>query len=180
MTTTKLLALALAMGAFAGCDGGGNNGGGPKGAVSGRVPYLISAPSATHSINAIDFAKHDVTVTIEADGPTGVQFVTAWILDDTNMNVASLEFVNIAGTRLWRATTNTLLPMPAGQYRIDDIVLDDGDPFTANPLRTGWYMLIDIFSTSAYYVDERETSGNNITYYNGGLSAVPITRFALP
>jgi hypothetical protein len=92
-----------------------------------------------------------------------VQFVSAWILDDTNTNVTSLDLVNIPGTRLWRAATKTYLPMPAGQYRIDDIVLEDGDPFTADPLRTSWCVMMDIVSTSMYYVDERETLGTNIT-----------------
>jgi len=52
--------------------------------VSGHVPYLISAPSLTFAVNAWDNTKYDITVTLEADGPTGVLFVDLWIEDETN------------------------------------------------------------------------------------------------
>jgi hypothetical protein len=75
---------------------------------------------------------------------------------------------------------NVYSPLSPGQYYVDEIVLDDGDPFTADPLRTGWYFSEPFFSTSKYYVDEREMSGFNLLFYNFGLSGISITRFTLP
>lgn len=175
----RMAMLMLGLFSAAACGGGGGGGGDTGGggsAVSGRVPYLISAPTMTFAVNALDSTKYDMTVTLEADGPTGVQFADVWIFDDTDTNFAALDLVKIPGTKRWRGATNTLVPLPAGRYRVDNIMLHDGDPLTADPLRTGWYMLNDLFSSSRYFVDERETSGVNFLYYNWGLSSLPVTR----
>jgi hypothetical protein len=180
MNAMKMMVLALGILAAAGCGGGGgggDNGGGSGNAISGRVPYLVSAPSLTFAVSAWDNTKYDVTVTLEADGPTGVLFVDLWIEDETNSsNFDHLDLTRIAGTRRWRGSTNTMMPLPAGRYRVDSIHLNDGDPITADPLRTGWYMIDNFFSTSLYFVDEREMSGMNFLYYNWGLSSFPVTR----
>lgn len=182
MRSLTLMILTLVLFSAAACGGGGgggDNGGGPGSAVSGYVPYLLSAPSLTFAVNASNTAKYDITVTVEADGPTGVQFADVWICDDTDANCEPIDLLNIPGTKRWRGTTNSFLPVPSGNYRVDDIMLHDGDPFTADPLRTGWYIYNDFLSTSVYFVDEREVSDVNILYYNWGLSAIPITRVTI-
>lgn len=179
MRTTKLTILALVLLALAGCGGGdgGDTDGNTGSVVSGHVPYLISAPSITFAVNSFDTAKYDVTVTVEADGPTGVQFADVWICDDAGANCEPIDLTNISGTKLWRGSTNVWVPVPAGTYHADEIMLYDGDPFTADPLRTGWYIYNDLFSTSVYFVDEREVSdAGGFLYYNWGLSAIPVTR----
>lgn len=180
MRITKLAVLALALAVVAGCGGGDGNGA-TGSAVSGRVPYLLSAPTVTFAAHPSIAGHYDVTVTLEADGPTGVAFVGLWIKDQSNSsNFDHLDLVYIPGTKRWKAATYPLLPLPAGQYYIDSITLNDGDPLTADPLRTGWYVIMPPLSTSAYFVDERETSGIDILYYNWGLSAIPLSRFTLP
>ena len=141
---TKWLTFIFMVSIIAACGGGGDG----DGAVSGHVPYLVSAPDVTYATSGIDSTKYDVTVTLEADGPTGVMFVSLWIIDENNSsNFTFLDLTNTPGTKHWTATTDTLLPLPSGQYYVDDIVLDDGDPFTADPLRTGWYISDPFFST---------------------------------
>jgi hypothetical protein len=164
------------------CGGGGGGGetGGGSG-ISGKVPYLVSGPSVTFAVSAWNPAMYDVTVTLEADGPTGVAFTQVLITHETPTgDFAFLDLVNTPGTKRWIGTTYYATPLSPGQYRIDDIHLDDGDFLTADPLRSGWYMVMDIFSTSMYYVDERIMSGMNFQYYGGGLTSKPVRRFTLP
>ena len=66
-----------------GCGGGGG-GTGAGGAVSGKVPYLVSGPSFTLRSSPTITGKYDVTVTIEADGPTGVYAALVWITDEND------------------------------------------------------------------------------------------------
>lgn len=181
MTTTRAMILSLAFLAIVGCGGGGgSDGSGPGGAVSGRVPYLLSKPIATFASSTWDNTHYDVTVTVEADGPTGVQFADVFLRDDTGTNFAFIDLDHITGTKQWRGATNTFVPLPAGNYRVEEIMLHDGDPLNADPRRTGWYIYDEFFSTSVYFVDERELSGVNILYFNWGLSAIPVTRVTLP
>jgi hypothetical protein len=166
---------------LAGCGGGGGGENGTGGAVSGKVPYLVSGPSFTIRSSPTSTGNYDVTVTIEADGPNGVMFAGLWILHETDGgNFTHLDLVKTPGTKRWTGTTNTYVPLVPGQYYIDDIVLDDGDPFTADPLGTGWYFTMPGLSTSVYYVDERITSSVSFLYYGGGLSSRSIGRFTLP
>ena len=175
----KTLAVIILL--LAGCGGGGgNNESGSGSAVSGKVPYLLSKPTVTYAVNALDNTKYDVTVTVEADGPTGVAFADVWIFDDTGASFDHIDLINIVATKLWKGTTNTLVPLPPGSYRVDNITLHDGDPLSTDPLRSGWYIYNDIFSTSVYFVDERELSGLSFLYYNWGLSDISIARFTLP
>jgi hypothetical protein len=177
--------LALAFAVTFGCGGGGGSNSGGGSAVSGRVPYLLSSPTITYATSAWDNTKYDVTVTLQADGPTGVAFIGLWILDQSNdSDFDHLDLVNVPGTKQWKATSDAFLPLPSGTYYIDSIVLDDGDPFSVDPLRTGWYVVMPPLSTSNYFVDERELSGpfasRTITFYNYGVSAISITTFTLP
>jgi len=166
---------------LAGCGGGGGGKDGGDSAVSGQVPYLVNGPSITFSTHPTITANYNVTVTIEADGPTGVMFAGLWILHETDpSNFTYLDLSNIPGTKRWTGTTNTYLPLVPGQYYIDDITLDDGDVFTADPLRTGWYFIMPYLSTSVYYVDERITSGLTMPFYGFGLTSRPVGRFTLP
>ncbi|OGW34959.1 MAG: hypothetical protein A2X58_04110 [Nitrospirae bacterium GWC2_56_14] len=163
-----------------GCGGGGG-GTGAGGAVSGKVPYLVSGPSFTLRSSPTITGKYDVTVTIEADGPTGVYAALVWITDENDWtNATPLDLVNIPGTKRWTGSTYTFLPLDPGQYYVEEIILDDGDQFTANPLGTGWYFVMPPLSTSVYYVDERITTDVDFLYSGGGLSSRPIGRITLP
>ena len=182
MNTMMKAFLGVLMLVLAGCGGGGGGGtNGPGGNISGQVPYLVNGPSVTFSTHPTVTTSYDVTVTIEADGPTGVMFAGLWILHETDgSNSTHLDLVKTPGTKRWTGTTNAFLPLVPGPYHIDNIVLDDGDPFTADPLRTGWYFIMPPLSTSVYYVDERITSGVSFPYYGGGLSSRLVGRFVLP
>lgn len=176
-----LLAVLLLI--LAGCGGGGGGGGdGTGGVVSGKVPYLVSGPSMTFATNPSQPTKYDVTVTLEADGPTGVYSALVWITDENDWtNSTPLDLVNTPGTKRWAGSTYTYLPLDPGQYYIEEIMLHDGDPIAADPLGTGWYFMMSPLSTSMYYVDERITSNTPaFLYYGGGLTLRPVVRFTLP
>jgi len=174
--------LGVLMVILAGCGGGGGGGtGGPNSVISGKVPYLVSGPSFSFKTNPTVTTSYDITVTIEADGPTGVLFAGLWIFHDTDTsNFTHLDLVNTPGTRRWTGKTNAFLPLVPGPYHVDSITLDDGDPITANPLRSGWYSIMPPFSTSMYYVDERITSNLTFQYYGGGVTSRPVGRVTLP
>jgi len=86
---------------LAGCGGGGGGGtGGPGGVVSGQVPYLVNGPSFTFASNPTFTTKYDVTVTIDADGPTGVMFAGLWIFHETDAsNFTHLDLIQTPGTQ---------------------------------------------------------------------------------
>jgi hypothetical protein len=108
-------------------------------------------------------------------------FAGLWILHETDAsNFTYLDLIKTPGTKHWTGSTNALLPLVPGKYYVDDIKLDDGDPLTANPLRSGWYVLMPLLSTSTYYVDERITSNLTFQYYGGGLTSKPVGRITLP
>ena len=166
---------------LAGC-GGDDDPEGDGDAVSGYVPYLLSAPTVSFSANATTPTSYDVTVTVEANGPTGVAFASLWIIDVNNSgNFAFLDLINTGGTT-WTATTMALLPLAPGQYYIDDIILEDADVFADPVVRTGWYTEDFFFSSNNYFVDERElvTATLEIPFYNFGVSGIGVTRFTLP
>mgnify|MGYP001596820177 FL=1 len=139
----KWIVMVLSLALLASCGGGGGGTGGSGSAISGKVPYLISGPTVSFSSHPTFTTQYNVTVTLEADGPTGVAFADLWIFHETDgSNFTHLDLINAPGTKRWTGTTLTLLPLVPGQYYIDDIILDDGDPFTADPLRTGWYAIM--------------------------------------
>lgn len=161
-----------------GCGGGEQKG---DAVPSGYVPYLVSAPTVTYVRSSWDTTKYDVIVTLQADGPTGVMFASLWIIDVAGeMNFASLELTNIPSTKTWTATTNYYVPLPPGDYYLDDIELHDGDIFTADPLRTGWYFFNSLFFNSFYSLDESETSGGTFPFLKFGVSNIGVVRFTLP
>ena len=166
---------------FASCGGGGGGGGaGGGGGISGKVPYLVSGPSVSFRNSPTVTGKYDVTVTLEADGPTGVFFADVWITDENDwFNAQNIELVHTTG-KIWTGTTNAFMPLDPGNYYIDDFMLGDGDFITADPLRTGWYIVEPMFSSTMYYVDERIIAGGNIQYYGSGLTSKPVPRFTLP
>jgi len=179
----KWMVMALSLATLASCGGGGGGGGGTGGggAISGKVPYLVSGPSVTFAVSVNDPTRYAVTVTLEADGPTGVFAAEVFINDETgNGDFAFIDLINKPGTKLWTGSTNTYVPLSPGQYVIEEIILDDGDWQTADPLGTGWYIVVPPLSASMYYVDERIMSGLTFLYYGSGLSSRPIGKFTLP
>lgn len=179
----KWIVMALSLALLSSCGGGGGGGGNGGGSViSGKVPYLVSGPSVTSAVSVNDPTKYAVTVTLEADGPTGVFAAEVFINDETGSgDFAFIDLINKPGTKLWTGSTNTYVPLSPGQYLIEEIILDDGDSFSADPLGTGWYFVMPPLSTSMYYVDERITSKTPaFLYYGGGLTSKSVKRFTLP
>ncbi len=178
----KWMVMVLSLALLASCGGGGGGGNDGLGSgISGKVPYLVSGPSVTFRSSPTVAGTYDVTVTLEADGPIGVMFAGLWILHETDgSNFTHLDLVKTPGTKRWTGTTNTYMPLDPGNYHIDDIMLGDGDFISADPLRTGWYIIEPMFSSSMYYVDERIMSGTTFLYYGGGLTSRPVKSFTLP
>ncbi len=182
MKLLKWLSAVLVLAVAAGCGGGGS-GGTANGAISGHVPYLLSSPTVTYSLSSYITTSYDVTVTLQADGPTGVAYVDLWIIDDSDGSDSQpIQLANITGTKYWTGTTEYYLPLTPGSYHLDTIVLDDGDPLTADPLREGWYSVEPLFSTTTYFVDESEFPKDRSTFlfFNFGVTGIHVTRFTLP
>ena len=184
MRNMKLLVVPLLLVLIAGCGGGGGGSNGGGNAISGHVPYLISAPSVSYKLSTIVTPSYyDVTVTLQANGPTGVYNVSLIMYDVTNSsNFDFPTMINISGTT-WRGSTLPLVPLPSGQYQIDSITLNDADILSATHWRSGWYIIEPMISNDFYFVDEREITtvpSMSFLFYNYGLSGFPVTRFTLP
>ena len=166
--------------ALLGCGGGG----GSTSAVGGsntNFPYLKAVPQVTYIQNVFDTSKYDVTVTLEADGPDGVFFVDLWLYDKNNVsNFAHMDLYYVGGTT-WMATTNSLIPLPAGDYYLDSIIIEDGEPLDGGIVKTGWYFTSQLSGTN-YKIDQRETNWTTLELinYNFGVSNIPVVNFALP
>jgi hypothetical protein len=168
--------LVLAVLTLGACSGGGSSGG----AETKQAPYLKSTPQVSFSASAYIPADYDVTVTIQADGPSGIYSASLWIIDvndSTNNQVLDLVY---GGGTTWYATTNYYLPMKSGTYKIDTIVMYDADPFGTS-YRMGWYYFLDSLSTTKYVVDQRDVysapSFNMLAY---GVSSISRKTFTLP
>ncbi|NIQ08569.1 MAG: hypothetical protein GWO08_00985 [Gammaproteobacteria bacterium] len=123
-----------------------------------------------------------MTVEVDVDGPTPIYSVNLWIFSENNTSVFdSIDLQPVGGTT-WSATTDTWLPLPAGNYYIDSITIEDGDPFANGQVRSGWYWINDLLSSSHYYIDQRLTDWGtvDILELNVGMSNIPITKFTLP
>lgn len=184
MRSNRLLVLVLACAVTIGCGGGeGANSGGDN-AVSGKVPYLISGPSISFRSSPTIIGRYDVTVTIEADGPTGIKIAYVWLVDETDdSDTQPIDLYNVTGTRRWTGTTDGLLPVASGIFSLEHIILEDGEYPADDPIATGWYFVQPLFSTSMYTVTEKITTYDPATvnlFYGGGLTSWPVTRFTLP
>lgn len=165
---------------LAGCSAGDSSAPGAS-AVSTNFPYLKSVPQVTYIKNVNDVTKYDVTVSLEADGPNGVYAVGLWLYDKNNTsNFAYMDLQYMGGTT-WSATTNTWIPLASGNYYMDSILIEDGDPFLNGIVKDGWYTS-DLMSNAYYAIDQRETDWNTpeILNYNFGISNIPIVNFTLP
>lgn len=164
-----------------GCSGGDSPP--DQGQVSTNFPYLMATPQVSFVQNVTDTAKYDVTVTLDATGPTPIYAVGLWIQPkDNSSNFEHLELQYNGGTT-WSASTMSLLPLPAGDYYIDSIMIEDADPLSKVIVKSGWYVA-DVFSTSNYGIDQRETNWDptqlEILDFNAGISNIPIVNFTLP
>lgn len=164
------------------CGGGGGGGGSSLGNISTNYPYLTATPQISYVQNIYDQSKYDVTVTVQATGPTGVFSIGLWIESSSNSSAFEhLDLQNIGGNT-WTATTNAFLPLSAGNYYLDSITLEDSDPFNGGQVRSSWYVA-GILSTTHYGIDQRLTDyGTNfgIPEYNVGVSNIPVVTFTLP
>lgn len=151
------------------------------GGISTNFPYLVSAPQVTFVQNVNDTTKYDVTVTLDANGPNPIFAASLWIQPkDNSMNFAQMDLQYNGGTT-WSYTTNTLLPLPAGDYYLDSIMLEDADAFSGGIVKSGWY-IVGLLSASKYGIDQRETNWTtlDITDSNFGVSNIPVINFTLP
>ena len=166
--------------------GGGGNGGSSSGLPSGSVPYLLGPVQVTSVANTDIGAGYDVTVTLQADGPKGVMFVSLWIMEDGGGgDFRALDLVNTGGNT-WEASTNTFLPLSSGNFYIEDIILEDEDVFASPPVivGSGWYIVNSALSSTRYFIDERIIDYADITppwiHYEAGVGNINITTFSLP
>lgn len=169
------------------CGGGGGGGGtGGGSAISGKVPYLVSGPSVTFRSSPTVTGMYDVTVTLEADGPSGVKVAYVWLFDETDdSDTQPVDLFNTPGTKRWTGSTYSFFPLAPGQFSIDEIILEDGEYPADDTIGSGWYFVMPIFSTSMYYVDESivtfpTPSTIQYLYFGGGLTSKPVRRFTLP
>lgn len=170
--------LILLLLASVSCGGGG----GSSDNVSKNYPYLKSAPVVTYSQSTWDTTKHDVTVTVEADGPDGVFAIGLWIFskdDDTIFD--SLDLSYIGGTT-WIISTNPYLPLPPGNYYIDSIMLEDADKFSNTVVKSSWYLGDPLLGGNNYTVDQRVTDWSTVTIsdVNIATSDIKVVNFTLP
>jgi hypothetical protein len=165
------------------CGGGGDvgGGGGSLGNISTNYPYLTATPQITYVQNVNNLSQYDVTVTAQATGPNGVYSISLWIQSTTDNSVfESLDLQHVGGNT-WTATTNVFLPLPAGSYYLDSIMVEDGDAIAAGQIRSSWYVT-GLLSNSHYEVDQRLTDRDipNIIEYNLSVSNIPVVTFTLP
>lgn len=173
----------VVFGLYLALSGCGSDGGSTPaiGGISTDFPYLKAVPQVTYIQNVVDTSKYDVTVTLEADGPDGVFSVDLWLKDKNNVsNFAYMDLYYVGGTT-WTATTYSLSPLPAGNYYIDSISIEDGDSFAGGIVKLGWYFT-SILSGANYEIDQRETNWSSLELinYNFGVSNIPIVNFTLP
>lgn len=151
------------------------------GSISTNFPYLIAPPQVTFVQNVNDTTKYDVTVTLDADGPNSILAASLWIQPkDNSFNFVHMDLQYNGGTS-WSYSTNPLLPMPAGDYYLDSIMLEDGDSFSGGVVKSGWY-IVGLLSTSKYGIDQRETNWTTLDILNSnfGVSNIPVVDFTIP
>ena len=180
MKPFKLGLLCLIYGAvvslLSACGGGGGTAGD---AESSLAPRLLAAPTIGFSPNSGMPTEFDLTVSIEADGPSGIYSASVWVEDETGANVAFID-LSPGGGNSWSGITNPLIPLPAGTYRVIDVVLHDADP-VGSAFRSGWFFEMPVFSSSHYYVDQRDVYSNpNFDLIANGVSSIPIMSFPSP
>lgn len=158
------------------CGGGGGGGG----AESQEAPYLVASPRIDFDPNMADPGSYDVTVEVDANGPGGIFSASVWLIDINDFSNSHFLDLTASAGITWTGTTNVLLPVPAGTYIVSDILLYDADPFGTN-FRSGWYFEMELYSTTHYFVDQRNVYNNpNFDQLAVGVSSRSITQFTLP
>lgn len=181
----RLFLFSLAFTALTGCGGGDSDGeptgGTATGSVSTDYPYLMGPLRVSYVPSLWTDGSYEVTVEADVAGPTPIYSVSLWIFSKTDDTIFdNLDLQNISGSTTWSATTLSLLPLPAGEYYIDSIMIRDGDPFADGAYRSGWYMLNPLLSQSRYTVDQRLTDPTSILEHNLAVSDIPVATFTLP
>lgn len=173
------LMYAIAVAALYGCDSSDSV---SNDSTSANFPYLLSGPRVTFVQNVYQADNYDVTVEVDVAGPAPIYSVNLWVYSKDDAGVFdSLDLQPIGGTT-WSATTNIWLPKPPGNYYIDSIMIEDGDPFVDDLVRSGWYWINGMLSSSHYSIDQRLTNWSTVELLelNTGVSNIPITNFTLP
>lgn len=185
--TAKIALLGFFIALSSGCnDSGSSSSDGDTAAgdvTSTDYPYLLSVPKVTFIENVIDSTRYDVTVELEATGPNPIYSVDLWIqpvLADGEF--AHLDLQSMGGNK-WAATTDWG-GLPAGEYYLDSIMVQDADPLDGGLVKWGWYNRTLPVSSSHYVIDQRLTNydPNNleILEHNIGVSGIPLVYFTLP
>ena len=169
-------ALLLFVALLSACGGGGGGGG----AESTEAPYLLASPRVASVTNTADPSSYDVTVEIDADGPNGIYSGSVWLIDINDLSNSHFLDLTASVGITWTGTTNVLVPVAAGTYIVSDILLYDADPMGTS-FRSGWYFEMPIYSTTHYFVDQRNVYNNpQFDQVGMGVSSVSITQFTLP
>lgn len=151
-------------------------------AVGGESPYLLSPPRVAFTPSALDPSRYDVTITLEAAGPRPIYDVALWVFSAEDVSVfASLKLQPVGGNS-WSVTSDPSTPLAAGNYYIDDILIEDGDHASAGLVGSGSYRINDFFSTAYYVSDQRQTdwSTGAIPRQHIGITKIPLVHFAMP
>mgnify|MGYP001119924874 CR=1 FL=1 len=154
-------------------------------ATSTRYPYMASAPRVTSIPNIYDQTRHDMTVELEATGPDPIFGISLWVHSKSDPSTFAHMELHPIGGNTWSATTNVYLPLPAGDYYIDDVMIEDADPFATGPLKSGWYMVNPLISSTHYTIDQRltdndpQSSSFGTLEHNFGVSSIPVFNFSL-
>lgn len=168
--------------AISACNSGGGDSSSTHDATSTDYPYLLSEPRISYYPNIYDSTKYDVTVELDATGPTPLYSISLWLYSDDDDTIFANMDLAYTGGNTWSATTNPLLSLPPGNYHIDSIMIEDGDPLDNGQVRMGWYT-INPFSSSTYYtIDQRLTDWLTLELLNSnfGVSNIHISKFTLP
>lgn len=166
---------------LAGCSSSSSPSG--LGTVSTNYPILTSKPQVSFQQSVTDSSKYDVTVTVTADGPNGVSSIGLWLHSKDDSSVFEHLDLTFIGGNTWEASTYFLLPLPAGNYYIDSILIEDTDPNNNDLVKSSWYIL-GLLSTTHYSVDQRLTDWNPASFEiiesNFATSNITNVNFTLP
>ncbi len=182
---TLNLVLVVTLVSIAACGGGGGDAS-TSDDTSTNYPYLLSSPRVSYTQNYLDPAQtnYDVTIELDATGPDPIYSVGLWVYSKAdNSGVGYLDLIHTGGTT-WSATTNIYIPLPSGTYYIDSILIEDGDAFAGELVKSAWYLVQDPVSTTHYTIDQRLTDTDPASFgildVNFGLSNISIGNFTLP
>lgn len=93
---------------------------------------------------------------LDAAGPSSIYSVSLWIYSKDDSNAFTSLDSQHAGGNTWSAMTYAYVPLPPGNYYLDSIMIEDGDSFAGRQVRSGWYMVNSMLSSTRVSVVSAE------------------------